>query len=240
LGFKNILIDEFQDTDPVQMKIFDHLIKNSETFTVVGDDDQSIYGFRGSDIKFFLEFQDNYDAEIITLKTNYRSTENIVEFCENFIKNDRVIKKELTSNPDRTGEILIFLYQNGGRNGRKDEADQIAQIIKHLKDSGKIANYSDVGILFRAIRGGKALKLSQALESCDIPYDIVGNEDLLEQAEVKVLLLMIHYLIESDDKPYIMNRWSGKGADWLNIYGFASKDFDLNQYFGFSEKQGIY
>lgn len=237
LGFKNILIDEFQDTDPVQMKIFDHLIKNSETFTVVGDDDQSIYGFRGSDIKFFLEFQDNYDAEIITLKTNYRSTENIVEFCENFIKNDRVIKKELTSNPDRTGENPdIFYIKNGGRNGRKDEADQIAQIIKHLKDSGKIANYSDVGILFRAIRGGKALKLSQALESCDIPYDIVGNEDLLEQAEVKVLLLMIHYLIESDDKPYIMNRWSGKGADWLNIYGFASKDFDLNQYFGFSEK----
>ena len=95
LGFKNILIDEFQDTDPIQMKIFDFLIKNSETFTVVGDDDQSIYGFRGSDIKFFLEFQDNYDAEIITLKTNYRSTKNIVDFCENFIKNDRIIKKEL-------------------------------------------------------------------------------------------------------------------------------------------------
>ena len=237
LGFKNILIDEFQDTDPVQMKIFDHLIGNCDTFTVVGDDDQSIYGFRGSEIKFFLEFQDNYDAEVITLKTNYRSTQNIVEFCENFIKNDRVIKKELISNPDRKGENPdIFYIKNGGRSGRQDEADQIAIIIKHLKDSGKIANYSDVGILFRAISGGKALKLSESLESQDIPYDIVGNEDLLEQAEVKVLLLMIYYLIESDDKPYIINRWSGKGADWLNIYGFASKDSDLNKYFGFSKK----
>lgn len=236
LGFKNILIDEFQDTDPVQMKIFDHLIRNCDTFTVVGDDDQSIYGFRGSDVNFFLEFQDNYDAELITLKTNYRSTKNIVDFCENFIKNDRIIKKELISNPDRTGENPDIFYIKNGKNGRQDEANQIAEIIKHLKDSGKIANYSDVGILFRAIRGGKALKLSQSLESCDIPYDIIGNEDLLEQAEVKVLLLMIYYLIESDDKPYIMNRWSGKGADWLNIYGFASKDFDLNKYFGFSEK----
>ena len=236
LGFKNILIDEFQDTDPVQMKIFDFLIKNSQTFTVVGDDDQSIYGFRGSDIKFFLEFQDNYDAEIITLKTNYRSTKNIVEFCENFIKNDRIIEKELISNPNRKGENPDVYYIKNGKNGKQDEADQIAGIIKHLKDSGKIANYSDVGILFRAIRGGKALKLSQSLENCDIPYDIIGNEDLLEQAEVKVILLMIYYLIESDDKPYIINRWSGKGADWLNIYGFASKKFDLNKYFGFSEK----
>lgn len=231
LGFKNILIDEFQDTDPVQMKIFDFLIRNSETFTVVGDDDQSIYGFRGSDIKFFLEFQDNYDAELITLQTNYRSTKNIVDFCENFIKNDRIIKKELISNPDRTGENPdIFYIKNGGR---QDEADQIAEIIKHLKDSGKIANYSDVGILFRALSGGKALKLSQALEDREIPYDIVGNEDFLEQAEIRVLLLMLHYLIESDDAPHIMNRWS---RDWLNIYGFASKDFDLNKYFGFTEK----
>ena len=236
LGFKNILIDEFQDTDPIQMKIFDFLIKNSETFTVVGDDDQSIYGFRGSDIKFFLEFQDNYDAEIITLKTNYRSTKNIVDFCENFIKNDRTIKKELISNPNRNGENPNVFYIKNGKNRRQDEADQIAGIIKHLKNSGKIANYSDVGILFRAIRGGKALKLSQSLEKCGIPYDIIGNEDLLEQAEVKVILLMIYYLIESDDKPYIINRWSGKGADWLNIYGFASKNFDLNNYFGFSEK----
>ena len=238
LGFKNILIDEFQDTDPIQMKIFDFLIKNADTFTVVGDDDQSIYGFRGSEIKFFLEFKDNYDAEVITLKTNYRSTQNIVEFCENFIKNDRIIKKELNSNPDRTGENpdIFYIKNAGGRSGRQDEADQIAHIIKHLKDSGKIANYSDVGILFRALMGGKALKLSLALEEHGIPYDIIGNEDLLEQAEVKVLLLMIYYLIESDDKPYIMNRWSGKSADWLNIYGFASKDFNLNKYFGFSEK----
>ena len=236
LGFKNILIDEFQDTDPIQMKIFDFLIKNSETFTVVGDDDQSIYGFRGSDIKFFLEFQNNYDAEIITLKTNYRSTKNIVDFCENFIKNNRIIKKELISNPNRNGENPNVFYIKNGKNGRQDEANQIAGIIKHLKNSGKIANYSDVGILFRGIRGGKALKLSQSLENCCIPYDIIGNEDLLEQAEVKVILLMIYYLIESDDKPYIINRWSGKGADWLNMYGFASKNFDLNKYFGFSEK----
>lgn len=237
LGFKNILIDEFQDTDPIQMKIFDFLIRNCETFTVVGDDDQSIYGFRGSDVNFFLDFQDNYDAELITLKTNYRSTKNIVNFCEYFIKNDRIIKKELNSNPDRTGENPdIFYIKNGGRSGRQDEADQIAEIIKYLKDSGKIANYSDVGILFRALMGGKALKLSLALEEYGIPYDIVGNEDLLEQAEVKVLILMMYYLIESDDTPYIMNRWSGKGADWLNIYGFASKDFDLNKYFGFSQK----
>jgi DNA helicase-2/ATP-dependent DNA helicase PcrA len=236
LKFKNVLVDEFQDTDPVQMKIFDHLIKNADTFTAVGDDDQSIYGFRGSDIKFFREFQDNYDAHLITLKTNYRSTRNIVEFCENFIENDREIKKELESNQECTGGNPDIFYIKNGNNGKQDEADQIAGIIKHLKESGKIANYSDVGILFRALSGGKALKLSLALEEHGIPYDIIGNEDLLDQAEVKVLLLMMYYLIESDDKPYILNRWSGQGEDWLNIYGFASKNHDLNKYFGFSQK----
>ncbi|WP_308572307.1 ATP-dependent DNA helicase [uncultured Methanobacterium sp.] len=236
LKFKNVLVDEFQDTDPVQMKIFDHLIKNADTFTAVGDDDQSIYGFRGSDIKFFREFQDNYDAHLITLKTNYRSTRNIVEFCENFIENDREIKKELESNQECTGGNPDIFYIKNGNNGKQDEADQIAGIIKHLKESGKIANYSDVGILFRALSGGKALKLSLTLEEHGIPYDIIGNEDLLDQAEVKVLLLMMYYLIESDDKPYILNRWSGQGEDWLNIYGFASKNHDLNKYFGFSQK----
>ena len=85
--FKNILIDEFQDTDPIQMNIFDYFLGNYQhetnnpegfegnfdSFTVVGDDDQSIYGFRGSYSKFFTEFKDNYNAKEVTLETNYRS-----------------------------------------------------------------------------------------------------------------------------------------------------------------------
>jgi len=86
LKYKNILVDEFQDTDPVQMKIFDLLINNEnlESFTVVGDDDQSIYAFRGSDIEFFTKFEETYDADCCSLNTNYRSANTIVDFNENY------------------------------------------------------------------------------------------------------------------------------------------------------------
>ena len=232
LKYKNILIDEFQDTDPVQMKIFEILIKNAETFTVVGDDEQSIYAFRGSSVKYFKEFEKKQDAKVIYLRENYRSTESIVNFTENFIKEDRDSQstKSLHGNPDHEGpERSIYHLQNQNRN---DEAENIAKLIKFLKKSGKISKFGDIGILSRAISGGKISSLIKSFKDENIPYEVVGNQDLLEKDEIKSILLLFYYLVEKDEKAYIMNKWE---SQWLNLSGFSSEAFNALRMINLSE-----
>ncbi|MDR3222406.1 MAG: UvrD-helicase domain-containing protein [Methanobrevibacter sp.] len=223
LKYKNILIDEFQDTDPVQMKIFEILMKNVETFTVVGDDEQSIYAFRGSSVRFFKEFEEKYNAKVIVLRTNYRSTESIVKFNENFIKQDRDPNstKSIHAEPNHEGpeKSMYHLYNLN----KDDEAFNVVKLIKFLKESGRISNYSDVGILTR-VMGMKISPLLKNLKYENISYNVVGNKDLIEKDEIKSILLLFYYLIENDEKPYIMNKWEVK---WLNISGFASESFNM-------------
>ena len=232
LKYKNILIDEFQDTDPVQMKIFDILMKNAKTFTVVGDDEQSIYAFRGSSVRFFKEFEEKYNAEVIALDVNYRSTESIVKFSENFIEKDRDSDSAKSLHADSSNEgpeRSVYHLHNQDKN---DEAINVAKLIKFLKESGKISNYGSVGILSRAISGKRILSLVKNLKKENIPYDVVGNQDLLEKDEIKSLLLLFYYLIENDEKPYILNKWE---FEWMNISGFASAAFNALKIINLSE-----
>jgi DNA helicase-2/ATP-dependent DNA helicase PcrA len=232
LKYENILIDEFQDTDPVQMKIFEILMKDVETFTVVGDDEQSIYAFRGSSVRFFKDFEEKYNAHLIFLRTNYRSTESIVKFSENFIKQDRDSNstKSIHANPSHEGpkNSLYHLYNQD----KDDEAFHVVKLIKFLKESGKISNYSDVGILTRTISMGKIFSLTENLKKENISYDVVGNHDLLEKDEIKSILLLFYYLIENDENHYIMNKWE---FQWLNISGFASDAFNSLKMINLSE-----
>lgn len=92
--FKNILIDEFQDTDPIQMEIFKILMKNCDSATFVGDIDQSIYGFRGSYDNYFEQLSNEYDVKRISLNTNYRSTNQIIDVSEALIKPQRDVHSE--------------------------------------------------------------------------------------------------------------------------------------------------
>jgi DNA helicase-2/ATP-dependent DNA helicase PcrA len=232
LKYKNILIDEFQDTDPIQMKIFSKLWENSNSLAVVGDVDQSIYGFRGANVIFFNEFLENFDAELIKLRTNYRSTENIIDFSENFIKNDRssFSKKHLHSYQKNKGPDQSVYYAIS--DDKTSEAIKMSKLIKYLKESGKIANYSDVGILTRSIKG-KIHELTKSLKDENIPFDAVGNKNLSDQDEIKSILLLIYYLIENNEKPYIRNQWE---RDWLNLRGFASESFNSVKMLKLSEK----
>ncbi|MDR3291436.1 MAG: ATP-dependent helicase [Methanobrevibacter sp.] len=231
LKYKNILIDEFQDTDPIQMKIFEKLMENTESLTVVGDDEQSIYDFRGANVKFFKNFEENYGAEVIPLQTNYRSNESIVKFCENFIKEDRypLSKKQLHSNEKNNGSDSSVFYISSYN--KESEANNLVQIIKFLKDSGKIANYSDVGIIGRSVKR-KINFLTEKLKNENISFDVVENNDLLDQDEIKSVLLLFYYIVENDEKPYIRNQWE---RNWLNLSGFASKSFNFSK---LSEKTG--
>ena len=221
--FKNILIDEFQDTDPIQMKIFDKFINISDSFTVVGDDDQSIYGFRGSFSKFFKEFASQYNAEVITLSTNYRSGKKIVDFNEEYMDRyrnveDEKLRKQLHANPgnDKPSQIYSLIYNY---NKSDQQAEKIAELIQYLKGSGKINSYSDVGVLFRSVTTTNAKKLTEALEDVEIDYNLSESESYIKQQEVKALLTLIWYMKENGDN-YIPSSWE---KEWLGIASFDNK-----------------
>lgn len=218
--YTNILVDEFQDTDPVQAEIFEILLKNAESFTAVGDVDQSIYSFRGSFRDYFEEFYNKYNAELISLNYNYRSTNNIIRTSEAFIKPQRkeYSKKYLVGarNEDKESYILESLDP-------QEEAQKIFNLIKDLKDNGKIRQYSGVAILYRSIVSNKNIPfLIDEFKKNDISYHISGTEDLIESDEVKSILTLFYYIARKLDHSYGM---SNLEKEWLNLRAFCGIDF---------------
>lgn len=218
--YTNILVDEFQDTDPVQAEIFEILLKNAESFTAVGDVDQSIYSFRGSFRDYFEEFYNKYNAELISLNYNYRSTNNIIRTSEAFIKPQRkeYSKKYLVGarNEDKASYILESLDP-------QEEAQKIFNLIKDLKDNGKIRQYNDVAILYRSIVSNKNIPfLIDEFKKNDISYHISGTEELIESDEVKSILTLFYYIARKLDHSYGM---SNLEKEWLNLRAFCGIDF---------------
>lgn len=218
--YTNILVDEFQDTDLVQAEIFEILLKNAESFTAVGDVDQSIYSFRGSFRDYFEEFYNKYNAELISLNYNYRSTNNIIRTSEAFIKPQRkeYSKKYLVGarNEDKASYILESLDP-------QEEAQKIFNLIKDLKDNGKIRQYNDVAILYRSIVSNKNIPfLIDEFKKNDISYHISGTEDLIESDEVKSILTLFYYIARKLDHSYGM---SNLEKEWLNLRAFCGIDF---------------
>lgn len=218
--YTNILVDEFQDTDPVQAEIFEILLKNAESFTAVGDVDQSIYSFRGSFRDYFEEFYNKYNAELISLNYNYRSTNNIIRTSEAFIKPQRkeYSKKYFVGarNEDKESYILESLDP-------QEEAQKIFNLIKDLKDNGKIRQYSDVAILYRSIVSNKNIPfLIDEFKKNDISYHISGTEDLIESDEVKSILTLFYYIARKLNHSYGM---SNLEKEWLNLRAFCGIDF---------------
>lgn len=218
--YTNILVDEFQDTDPVQAEIFEILLKNAESFTAVGDVDQSIYSFRGSFRDYFEEFYNKYNAELISLNYNYRSTNNIIRTSEAFIKPQRkeYSKKYLVGarNEDKASYILESLDP-------QEEAQKIFNLIKDLKDNGKIRQYNDVAILYRSIVSNKNIPfLIDEFKKNDISYHISGTENLIESDEVKSILTLFYYIARKLNHSYGM---SNLEKEWLNLRAFCGIDF---------------
>ena len=212
IQYKNILIDEFQDTDHIQYEIFKKLLKISETFTIVGDIDQSIYGWRGAYPESFEKFRKN-DVKYIILSTNYRSSRNIVEFNEELINRDDD-EKELKSKKKYKAPI----YQLHSNNA-EHEASNIVSLITKLMADKKVKYYSDIAILFRTNKSIDAL--IKPLESAGIDYYLKENNDFLDQTEVKAMLILFWYLM-----PFEKTKLPNLGDNFLNFYGLGSDIFD--------------
>ena len=231
--FTNILIDEFQDTDPMQMALFEELMKTAKTFTVVGDINQSIYGFRGSNTNPFTYLAKHYkdEFEFKSLPTNYRSTHEIIDISEDFIKHQRpeesaLGKAKCGRQVHNNTYYLVNNYNTARGKGRASvavEAENILKIIQYLIDKKKINKLSDIGILFRSVKSSSSRcigPLLEKLEENDIDVEINTN-DLLEKDEIKSVLTLFYHLV-SDDNPHktFFNRWE---KDWLNLRAYADQ-----------------
>ncbi|MFW6131934.1 MAG: ATP-dependent helicase, partial [Candidatus Aminicenantaceae bacterium] len=202
--YKYILVDEFQDTNYVQFELLKFLAAKHENITVVGDDDQSIFRFRGASLSNILNFMDYYpDAKTIVLTTNYRSTQAILDSAYKLIKlnnpnrleyklSDKIdIKKHLKSIAKETGKDIFMLQFDT----ISHEADRIAEIIAELGQRG--FKYSDCAILVR--RNTDAIPFLKALNIKEIPYRFSGSRGLYSREEVKILIAFIRALTDFDD-----------------------------------------
>ena len=220
-GFTNILIDEFQDTDPIQMSIFEVLMENADSFLVVGDINQSIFSFRGCDRNYFDYIYENHSERFIRkfLPTNYRSTNEIIELSENFIRYQNDDEK-MDAVADR--KVSRDIYYLGSENPFA-EAKNITQIIRYLYDRDKIERYNEIAVLTRSMKSPTVTNLIRLLDKNNIPFSVEGRNDLLYNDEVKSILTLLFHLVRNNDPHYpVTLKWE----EWLNLKAYTGEIFE--------------
>ncbi|HSW48118.1 MAG TPA: ATP-dependent DNA helicase, partial [Candidatus Saccharimonadales bacterium] len=199
--FQYILVDEFQDTNYAQNEMAILLSGEKKNITVVGDDDQSIYRWRGAAISNMIQFKSHFKhAKIVALTRNYRSTQNILDASYALIQNnnpDRLevkekIDKKLVSQRAIKGEEIEFIYTNKA----EDEAEEVAKKIQELVKNRNL-KYNEFAILVRA--NDHALPFQKAFERRRIPYQFLGPGHLFQQPEIKDLIAYLHALSNFED-----------------------------------------
>jgi len=189
--FKYILVDEYQDTNFIQSEWLKHLSQHNNNICCVGDDDQSIYSWRGAEIKNFLEFDKVYEnTKIIRLEKNYRSTQNILNVASNLIENNQNrVGKKLFTNHGKGEKVALTCFRNV-----KDEATEIGSDIEILK---KKYSLNEIAILVRAIF--QTREFEERFLKIGIPYRIVGGIKFYERAEIKDCIAYLRVIHQSLD-----------------------------------------
>ena len=223
-NFKYILVDEYQDTNFVQSKWLNLLVGNNQNICCVGDDDQSIYSWRGAEIKNFLEFDKIYkNTRVIRLEKNYRSTQNILSVASNLISNnENRVGKKLETTKENGDLVNLNCFKSG-----KDEAIGISDEIEVIKKNYSLNNIS---ILVRAIF--QTREFEERFLKIGIPYRILGGTKFYERAEIKdcvAYLRLIHQ--EKDDLAFeriVNNPKRSVGETTIkDIHNFSKKNDSL-------------
>jgi len=177
--FRHVLVDEFQDTNRVQYELVEKLAEATRNLTVVGDDDQSIYAWRGAEPRNLLDFDRDFpDATVIKLEQNYRSTQMILDAANSVIRKNRD-RHEKSLWTDHTGGDPIEIYQAGDERG---EAYYVAQSIRQLLDEGPYSP-ADIAILYRT--NAQSRVLEEHLRAARVPAKVIGAVSFFERKEVK-------------------------------------------------------
>ena len=191
--FHHVLVDEYQDINFAQYRLIQLLVDRYRNLCVVGDDDQSIYRWRGADVRIILKFEEDYpDARVIKLEQNYRSTQNVLTAANSVIRNNRKRRaKELWT--DRGAGEPLVLYEAANE---QEEAFFAANTATDLVRAGQ-RRYSDFAVLYRV--NAQSRVLEENLLNLRIPYRIVGGLRFYERKEIKDLLAYLRVLVNPFD-----------------------------------------
>lgn len=191
--FKYIMVDEYQDTNTAQFELIKLLARESHNLCVVGDDDQSIYKFRGANIYNILNFEKDFpEAKVIRLEQNYRSTGNILSAAnEVIVHNEGRKSKKLWTDAKDGSPVFYNRYENGF-----EEAQGIADAIEdEIKNEGR--SYNDFAILYRT--NSQSRMIEEKLVTKGIPYKIVGGINFYQRKEIKDILAYLHTINHGND-----------------------------------------
>ena len=192
--FDHVLVDEYQDTNRAQYLLLRDLVEEHRHITVVGDPDQSVYSWRGADIRNILEFQRDYpDALVIPLEQNYRSTKTILAAAQSVIRenSERVEKGLWTEGPEGTAVVVAQLYDE------REEATAVAREAHRLVDEGD-CDFGDMAILYRTNAQSRALE--ETFLRAGMPYRLVGGVRFYQRREVKDVLAYLRLLAHPRDR----------------------------------------
>jgi len=188
--FRYVTVDEFQDTNAQQMRLLQHLVGTPYNVCVVGDDDQSIYGWRGADVTNILQFEKFFpNPKVLRLEANYRSNQHILNLANSTIKN----------NPNRREKVLRAMRQGGelprliGMNGDAEEAEFVATEIKDRHLDYEIP-WEHFAVLFRT--NTQIRKMEEAMRERDIPYRLIGAQSFYDRREIKDLMAYMEVIVD--------------------------------------------
>jgi len=222
--FRHVLIDEFQDTNSLQFKWIKNLIDPTTTIAAVGDDDQSIYGWRGAKIENINKFAKEKGTQIVRLEQNYRSTANILNAANAVIgKNSNRLGKKLWTKGNEGDKIEVFEAYN-----ENEEANFISENAHSIFDVGD--HYKDMAVLYRS--NAQSRTVEEALLRQNIPYVIYGGVRFYERLEIKNVLSYLRIILNSSDNNAFERAIGvpsrGVGEKTLfNIRNYA-QEFDLS------------
>ncbi len=190
--YRYFLIDEYQDTNHAQYRLISLISSNSRNLCVVGDEDQSIYSWRGATIRNIQDFAKDFDgAQIVKLEQNYRSTQNILDAAGAVIANNKSAHPKRLWTEQQGGELLTF--QRAGDD--REEAEWIVRKIQALRNEGRQSG--DFALLFRM--NSLSRPIEQALQRAGLPYDITGGLKFFDRREVKDILAYLRVIDNPKD-----------------------------------------
>ncbi|MGZ3789496.1 MAG: ATP-dependent helicase [Bacteriovorax sp.] len=191
--FKYIMVDEYQDTNTLQFELIVHLTSMHNNLCVVGDDDQSIYAFRGADVTNILEFEKNFkDAKIVKLEENYRSVSSILDLANNVIKVNKK-RRDKTLWSQKKSDHIPLLWAMGDTD---HEAEVIVEeVVRHQGNGGHLG---DIAILYRS--NTQAPPIEDQLRLSSVPYQIIGGQKFYDKKEVKDLMSYLFVILNPSDQ----------------------------------------
>jgi len=222
--FEYILVDEYQDTNRCQYELVNLLIGTKQNICVVGDDDQSIYAFRGADIRNILDFEKDYpNTRVLRLEQNYRSTQNILDAAWGVVHNNKARKAKKLWTDNDMGEP-VTCYEAMDEN---DEAGYVGTQIEDWHAEG--VDYKDFAVFYRT--NAQSRIFEEAFRAADIPYQIVGGVGFYDRMEIKDLLAYLRVVCNPNDSVSVRRI--------INVPSRGIGATTLDRLINFAARQGI-